>query len=76
MDVGIIIGEATPLSWECWKHVVHLIEGLGFHSLFRSDHYFNGKPKDAIDVCLSFDLDPCFRSPERRILLWEDVRSL
>ena len=22
MDVGIIIGEATPLSWDRWKHVV------------------------------------------------------
>jgi len=27
---------------------------LGFHSLFRSDHYFNGRQKDAIDVYLSF----------------------
>lgn len=54
MDVGIIIGEATPLTWDRWKHVVHLIEDLGFNSLFRSDHYFNGKQKDAIDVYLSF----------------------
>ena len=54
MDVGIIIGEATPLTWDRWKHVVHLIERLGFNSLFRSDHYFNGKQKDAIDVYLSF----------------------
>lgn len=54
MDVGVIIGEATPLSWHRWKHVVHLVERLGFHSLFRSDHYFNGKQKDAIDVYLSF----------------------
>jgi alkanesulfonate monooxygenase SsuD/methylene tetrahydromethanopterin reductase-like flavin-dependent oxidoreductase (luciferase family) len=54
MDVGIIIGEATPLSWDRWKHVVHLVERLGYHSLFRSDHYFNGKQKDAIEVYLSF----------------------
>ena len=54
MDVGIIIGEATPLSWERWRHVVRLIERLGYHSLFRSDHYFNGKQKEAIDVYLSF----------------------
>lgn len=54
MDVGIIIGEATPLSWSRWLHVVGLVERLGFHSLFRSDHYFNGKQKDAIDVYLSF----------------------
>lgn len=54
MDVGIIIGEATPLSWERWRHVCRLAERLGFHSLFRSDHYFNGSQKDAIDVYLSF----------------------
>ena len=54
MDVGIIVGEATPLRWDRWKHVCHLVEDLGFHSLFRSDHYFNGSQKDAIDVYLSF----------------------
>jgi alkanesulfonate monooxygenase SsuD/methylene tetrahydromethanopterin reductase-like flavin-dependent oxidoreductase (luciferase family) len=56
MDLGIIIGEATPLSWDRWKHVVDLVEQHGYHSLFRSDHYFNGKQKDAIDVYLSFVL--------------------
>jgi alkanesulfonate monooxygenase SsuD/methylene tetrahydromethanopterin reductase-like flavin-dependent oxidoreductase (luciferase family) len=54
MDVGIIVGEATPLSWDRWKHVVDQVEQHGYHSLFRSDHYFNGKQKDAIDVYLSF----------------------
>ncbi|MEZ5407079.1 MAG: LLM class flavin-dependent oxidoreductase [Acidimicrobiales bacterium] len=56
MDLGIIIGEATPLSWDRWKHVVDLVEQHGYHSLFRSDHYFNGKQKEAIDVYLSFVL--------------------
>lgn len=54
MDVGIIIGEATPLTWDRWKHIAKLTESLGFNSLFRSDHYYNGKQKDAIDVYLSF----------------------
>ncbi|MDH3684223.1 MAG: TIGR03560 family F420-dependent LLM class oxidoreductase, partial [Acidimicrobiia bacterium] len=54
MDVGMIIGEATPLEWERWRHVCRLVERLGFHSLFRSDHYFNGEQKEAIDVYLSF----------------------
>lgn len=54
MDIGIIVGEATPLGWERWRHVCRLVEQLGFHSLFRSDHYFNGEQKDAIDVFLSF----------------------
>jgi alkanesulfonate monooxygenase SsuD/methylene tetrahydromethanopterin reductase-like flavin-dependent oxidoreductase (luciferase family) len=56
VDVGIIVGEATDNTWERWRHVSRLIEGLGFHSLFRSDHYFNGRQKDAIDVYLSFVL--------------------
>ena len=54
MDVGIIIGEATPLTWDRWRHVTRLIERLGYNSLFRSDHYFGGRQKDAIDVYLSF----------------------
>ncbi len=54
MDVGIIIGEATPLTWERWRHIVGLVEDLGFASLFRSDHFYNGTQKDAIDVYLSF----------------------
>ncbi|MEL6983925.1 MAG: LLM class flavin-dependent oxidoreductase [Actinomycetota bacterium] len=56
MEVGIIVGEANDLSWERWRHVCHLVERLGYHSLFRSDHYFNGAQKDAIDVYLSFVL--------------------
>lgn len=54
MDVGVIVGESTPLTWDRWKHICQLVERLGFHSLFRSDHYFNGVQKDAIDVFLSF----------------------
>lgn len=56
MDVGIIVGEATDNTWDRWRHVSRLIERLGYHSLFRSDHYFNGRQKQAIDVYLSFVL--------------------
>lgn len=56
MQVGIIVGEAAPLSWDRWRHIVALVERCGFHTLFRSDHYFNGVQKDAIDVYLSFVL--------------------
>jgi alkanesulfonate monooxygenase SsuD/methylene tetrahydromethanopterin reductase-like flavin-dependent oxidoreductase (luciferase family) len=54
MDVGLILGEASPLTWDRWRHVVALTERCGFRSLFRSDHFFNGAQKDAIDVYLSF----------------------
>ncbi len=56
MQIGLIIGEASPLTWERWRHVVALTERLGFPSLFRSDHFYNGRQKDAIDVYLSFVL--------------------
>jgi alkanesulfonate monooxygenase SsuD/methylene tetrahydromethanopterin reductase-like flavin-dependent oxidoreductase (luciferase family) len=42
------------MTWERWRHIVHLAERLGYPSLFRSDHFFNGLQKDAIDVYLSF----------------------
>lgn len=54
MDVGVIVGEAAPLSWDRWRHISTLVERLGFKSLFRSDHFFNGIQKDALDVYLSF----------------------
>ncbi|MFV0524923.1 MAG: LLM class flavin-dependent oxidoreductase [Acidimicrobiales bacterium] len=54
MDVGMIVGEATPLTWDRWRHICRLVDGLGFHSLVRSDHYYNGTQKDAVDVYLSF----------------------
>ena len=54
MDVGIIIGESPPLTWNRWRHLAKAVERLGFDSLFRSDHYFVGAQKDAIDVFLSF----------------------
>lgn len=49
-----MIGEANPLTWDRWDHIVDLAERLNFPSLFRSDHYFVGKQKGAIDVYLSF----------------------
>lgn len=54
MDLGVMIGEAAPLSWERWRHIVRTVDRLGFHSLFRSDHYFGGVQKETIDPYLSF----------------------
>lgn len=56
MDVGMIVGEASDNTWDRWRHVSQLAERLGFDSLFRSDHYYNGRQKEAIDVYLSFVL--------------------
>jgi len=56
MDVGIIVGEATDNTWDRWRHLSGLIERLGYHSLFRSDHYFIHRQHHAVDVFLSFVL--------------------
>ena len=56
MHVGVQIGEGSPLSWDRWRHIVAMTERLGFRSLFRSDHYYNGYQKDSIDIFLSFVL--------------------
>lgn len=54
MHVSLQIGEGTPLGWDRWRHIVEMTERLGFRSLFRADHYYNGIQKDAIDVFLSY----------------------
>jgi alkanesulfonate monooxygenase SsuD/methylene tetrahydromethanopterin reductase-like flavin-dependent oxidoreductase (luciferase family) len=54
MELGVMIGEAAPLPWERWRHIVRTVDRLGFHSLFRSDHYFGGVQKETIDPYLSF----------------------
>ena len=54
MELGLIIGEAAPLSWDGWRHIVNDVDRLGFHSLFRSDHYFGGVQKETIDPYLAF----------------------
>jgi alkanesulfonate monooxygenase SsuD/methylene tetrahydromethanopterin reductase-like flavin-dependent oxidoreductase (luciferase family) len=53
MDLGVMIGEAAPLPWDRWRHIVKTVERLGFHSLFRSDHYFGGVQKETIDPYLA-----------------------
>ena len=54
MKLGMMIGEAMPLSWSRWSHLVALAERLGFSSIFRSDHFFNGEHKETADVYLQF----------------------
>ena len=56
MEVGLIVGEGSPVTWERWRHVIALAERLGYPSLFRSDHFFGGVQKETIDVFLSFVL--------------------
>ncbi len=54
MKIGMMIGEASPLSWSRWSHLVATAERLGYASIFRSDHFFNGEHKETADVYLQF----------------------
>ncbi len=44
------------VSWERWRHFAELVEGLGYESLWRSDHFFSlqGRPaRDALETWIS-----------------------
>ena len=55
MRVGLMIEGQNGLTWERWLHIAALADRLGFHSLFRSDHYFTGERRmDSLDPWLTF----------------------
>ena len=39
MDVGIIVGESSDLPWDRWRDVSHLVERLGFDSVWTAEAY-------------------------------------
>ncbi len=43
------------LNWDNWKKLVDLVENLGFHGLYRSDHFTNANPpdKDSLELWVS-----------------------
>ena len=56
MKIGLMVEGQNNLTWERWSHIVALADRLGFHSLFRSDHYFIGSQRDSLEAYLSFVL--------------------
>ncbi|MBI2766588.1 MAG: LLM class F420-dependent oxidoreductase [Chloroflexi bacterium] len=54
MDIGLMVEGQNGLTWERWLHILALAEGLGFPSVFRSDHYFVGPPQESLEAYLSF----------------------
>lgn len=58
MRVGLMVEGQNGLTWDRWRHILQLVERLGFPSLFRSDHYFTGaiesSQQDSLECFLSF----------------------
>ena len=54
MDIGLMIAAHDGLTWDRWRHILHIAERLGFSSVFRSDHYHMAASKDSLEAYVSF----------------------
>ena len=57
--LGVMIEGQEGLNWDRWRHLCHLVEDLGFESLWRSDHLISlmGEPqRDCIETWVSLAL--------------------
>jgi F420-dependent oxidoreductase-like protein len=56
MNISVMIEGQQGLNWPRWKRLVHAAEDLGFHGLYRSDHFANpdGPYEDALELWMSF----------------------
>ncbi|HLZ69269.1 MAG TPA: TIGR03560 family F420-dependent LLM class oxidoreductase, partial [Dehalococcoidia bacterium] len=56
MRFGVMIEGQEGINWERWRHFSDLAEGLGYESLWRSDHFcsLQGRPqRDALETWIS-----------------------
>jgi len=56
VQFGVMIEGQEGLNWERWRHFAALVEGLGFESLWRSDHFFSlmGRPqRDSLETWIA-----------------------
>jgi F420-dependent oxidoreductase-like protein len=56
MHLGVMVEGQEGINWERWRHFAALVEGLGYESLWRSDHFFSlqGRPqRDALETWVS-----------------------
>lgn len=54
MRIGLMVEGQNGLTWERWSHILALAERLGFPTVFRSDHFFIGPPRESLEAYLSF----------------------
>jgi F420-dependent oxidoreductase-like protein len=55
MELSITVEGQRGLNWTRWKRLVTAVESLGFHGLFRSDHFVDDVPpdQDSLDLWIS-----------------------
>ena len=41
MQLGVMIEGQEGLTWDRWRQIMACVEGLGFESLWRSDHFMS-----------------------------------
>jgi len=70
MKLGVLVESEEDLTWDRWRHVVAIVERLGFESLWISDHLQSAHAPERAPVDSAVrspepaHLDPAVRSPE------------
>ena len=57
VNIGIMLEGQEDLTWEKWHDFVDRTEGLGFESMWRSDHLHPlvlGPDKEVLEAWISF----------------------
>src|SRR5581483_9654112 len=68
MRFGVMIEGQEGVNWERWRHFTDLVEGLGYESLWRSDHFFSlqeRRGRDALETWVALT-DTASRSSRLR----------
>ncbi len=61
MNISLMLEGQNGLTWPRWQKIVRSAEDLGFHGLFRSDHYTNQNPPnlDSLELWVSLTWLAC-----------------
>jgi alkanesulfonate monooxygenase SsuD/methylene tetrahydromethanopterin reductase-like flavin-dependent oxidoreductase (luciferase family) len=54
MQISISIEAMIGLNWPLWKDIIQRVDRMGFHALYRSDHFMIGKTgSDSLELITS-----------------------
>lgn len=51
--LGLMLEGQFGLTWERWTRILDAAETMGFDSVFRSDHYTIGEPRESLETFIS-----------------------